>query len=169
MQRSAREAEVTKFVGELVARQLDEQLAAVAAAKQAVTDATERRDALASELRDFEGNKDERMAQAKAAIATADKEAKGAAKTLQAQRAKAQELSLQLEDMEKEVAATAAQLDTLATRQADQAEALALITKGRSRFGTSLFETHQRYYDERVRRRKRAKVSGSSWELRARV
>lgn len=106
-------------------QQLDEQLAAVAAAKQAVTDATERRDALASELRDFEGNKDERMAQAKAAIATADKEAKGAAKTLQAQRAKAQELSLQLEDMEKEVAATAAQLDALATRQADQAEALA--------------------------------------------
>ena len=57
----------------------------------------------------------------------------------------------------------------LALQAADQAEALALITKGRSRFGTSLFETHQRYYDERVRRRKRAKVSGSSWELRARV
>ena len=55
----------------------------------------------------------------------------------------------------------------VALQAADQAEALALIAKGRSRFGTSLFETHQRYYDERVRRRKRAKVSSSGWEAAA--
>jgi len=106
-------------------QQLDEQVAAVAAAKQAVADGTKQRDALVAELRDFEGNKDERMAQAKAAIAAADKEAKAAAKTLQTQQAKEQELALQIEDMEKEVAATRKQIEGVEQRQAEQAQQLA--------------------------------------------
>jgi len=46
--------------------------------------AAELRDSLTARLSDFEGNRDERLKQAKAAIAAVEKEAKGSAKALAA-------------------------------------------------------------------------------------
>ena len=61
-----------------------------------MAEAIKNRDALAAELRDFEGNKDERMAQAKKGIAAAEKEAKSAFKALQAVQEAEQKLTLQV-------------------------------------------------------------------------
>ena len=141
-------------------QQQEDQAQAAVSAKQAVAEGTKHRDELKSELRDFEGNKDERMAQAKASIANADKEAKSASKSLQAQQQTEQKLTLQLEEMERDIASAREQLAEFEERHTQQAGALEASTaaverkRGEYESVAAKLQQHKQAlgaYDEQVR------------------
>ena len=128
-------------------QQLEEQTELVASSKQAAAGAKQQRDALAAQLRDFEGNKDERMAQAKAAIAATEKEVKGALKALQAQQQAEQKLTMQLEEMEKDIASAREQLEELGQRLEQQAREIekssAAVDKKKAQFDAAAAKLQQ--------------------------
>merc|ERR1740124_1188146 len=125
-------------------QQLEEQAELASSSKQASADATKQRDALAAQLSDFEGNKDERMAQAKATIATTEKEAKSALKALQAQQQADQKLTMQLEEMEKDISSAREQLEELRQRLKQQAKEIekssAAVDKKKAQFDAAAVE-----------------------------
>ena len=140
-------------------QQLEEQVELASSSKQAAADAKEQRDALKEQLSDFEGNKDERMAQAKATIATTEKEAKSALKALQAQQQADQKLTMQLEEMEKDIASAREQLEEFRQRLKQQAKEIekssATVDKKKAQFDVAAAKLQQHRetlgkYDEEV-------------------
>ena len=95
----AGEAHVLSTRREELRSQLAEAEAAGVAAREALSAAKELRESLAARLTDFEGNRDERLKQSKAAIASAEKEAKASAKALEKAQQAEQKLRLQLQSL----------------------------------------------------------------------
>ena len=109
---------------ERLQQQLSEQQLAAECAKSSLVETTKQHDALAKQLKDFEGNREERMAQSKAAIAKAESAAKAAAKAMQTAQQAEQKLSLQQQELQNELDVSAAQLEELDRRQEQQAAAV---------------------------------------------
>ena len=101
-----RSSESGQLAGNLekVTQQLNEVTAAAAAAKTTLAECTALRDRLASQLKDFEGNREERMKEAKVGIAAAEKQAKASAKALEAAQQATQKLSLEREEAVRKIA-----------------------------------------------------------------
>lgn len=140
-------------------QQLEEQVELASSSKQAAADAKEQRDALAAQLSDFEGNKDERMAQAKATIATLETEVKSALKALQAQQHADQKLTMQLEEMGKDIASAREQLEEFRQRFKQDAKEIekssAAVDKKKAQFDAAAAKLQQQRetlgkYDEEV-------------------
>ena len=140
-------------------QQLEEQVELASSSKQAAADAKEQRDALAAQLSDFEGNKDERMAQAKATIATLETEVKSALKALQAQQQADQKLTMQLEEMGKDIASAREQLEEFRQRFKQDAKEIekssAAVDKKKAQFDAAAAKLQQQRetlgkYDEEV-------------------
>jgi structural maintenance of chromosome 2 len=105
-------------------QQLAEAEAAAMAAKSALAAATERKSTLASQVKDFEGNREERMSQVMGAIAGAKKDARCGEKALQAARATEEKAALLLEELDKELSVAAEQREELARRHAQTVAAM---------------------------------------------
>ena len=122
-QQLARSSQSGQLAGSLekLQQQLAEQQGAADSAKAALAEVTELRDRLTSQLKDFEGNREERMAQAKAAIAAAEKQTKASAKALETAQQAEQKLSLEREETDREILAAREQLAELEQRNEQQA------------------------------------------------
>ena len=87
------------------------------------------------------------MAQAKAAIAATEKEVKGALKALQAQQQAEQKLTMQLEEMEKDIASAREQLEELGQRLEQQAREIekssAAVDKKKAQFDAAAAKLQQ--------------------------
>jgi structural maintenance of chromosome 2 len=117
-------------VGQLAAaldaskQQLAEAEAAATAAKDALAEVTARKKNLEKQVKDFEGNREERMAQAKKAIAEATKEARKFEKAQQTAQAAEQKASLAVAELAKELAVANEQRAEYAKRAEQQLAAI---------------------------------------------
>lgn len=112
---------------EALETQRSETSEAISTAKQALADASALKQSLTAQLSDFEGNREERLAQAKSALKSAEKELKAEEKALQAQQQAEQRLTLQGEEVAAQRKALEEQLAELAQR--DQAQRARLAAK----------------------------------------
>lgn len=112
---------------EALETQRSETSEAISTAKQALADASALKKSLTAQLSDFEGNREERLAQAKSALKSAEKELKAEEKALQAQQQAEQRLTLQGEELAAQRKALEEQLAELAQR--DEAQRARLAAK----------------------------------------
>ena len=112
---------------EALETQRSETSEAISTAKQALADASALKKSLTAQLSDFEGNREERLAQAKSALKKAEKELKAEEKALQAQQQAEQRLTLQGEELAAQRKALDDQLAELAQR--DEAQRARLAAK----------------------------------------
>ena len=125
-QQSMRSSQSGQLAGNLekLKQQLAEQEQAAVSAKSALAECTKKRDELQAQLKDFEGNREERMAQNKSAIAAVEKKAKASAKAMETAKQAEQKLVAEHEQLEREATAAREQLADLETRRAEQAAAV---------------------------------------------
>ena len=109
---------------EALQAQLAEAEASAAGGKEGLKAATELKKSLEAQVKDFEGNREQRMKEAKAAIATANKDAAKFLKAQQAATAAEAKSQQAMTDLAKELAAASEQRDELNARAEQQVAAI---------------------------------------------